>query len=223
MRHADHGDVLLRELDHNVQNLLDHLGVECRGRLVKQDDGLLGAQGAGDGDTLLLTAREVLRILTGLMCHTDALERGDGDLGRLLLALLLQLDGRERQVAEHRHVGVQVELLKHHGAVLASHLQVILLGKRRAVDNDLARRGLLKIIDAADERRLTRTGRPDHYELLAALDGEVDIFEHMQVAKVLVEMLDLDHVCHECPFPALIRIALLYGKNHVSAVHAASP
>lgn len=75
------------------------------------------------------------------MRHANALERGDGDLGRLLLALLLQLDGRERQVAQHRHVGIQVELLKHHGAILASHLQVILFGERRTVDDDLARCG----------------------------------------------------------------------------------
>lgn len=135
----------------------------------------------------------------------------------------MQLDGRERQVAQHSHVGIQVELLKHHGAILASHLQVILFGERRTVDDDLARRGLLQIIDATDERRLTRTGRPDHYELLTALDGEIDIFEHMQVAKVLVEMLDLDHVCHECPFPAFTRVALLYGKNHVSAAHTTFP
>ena len=223
MRHADHGDVLLRELNHNVQDFLDHLGVERRGRLVKQDDGLLGAQGASDGDALLLTTREILRVLAGLMRHPDALERGDGDLGRLLLALLLQLDGRERQITQHRHVGIQVELLKHHGAILASHLQVILFGERRTVDDDLARRGLLQIIDATDERRLTRAGRPDHYELLAALDGEIDIFEHMQVAKVLVEMLDLDHVCHECPFPAFTRVELLYGKNYVSAAHTTFP
>lgn len=100
---------------------------------------------------------------------------------------------------------------------------MILLGERRTVDDDLARRGLLKIIDATDERRLTRAGRPDHYELLAAFDGEIDIFEHMQVAKVLVEMLDLDHVCHECPFPAFTRVALLYGKNDVSAAHTTFP
>ena len=79
VRHADHGgDVLLRELNHNVQDFLDHLRVERRGRFVKQDDGLLSAQGTGDGDALLLTTREILRILAGLMCHADALERGDG-------------------------------------------------------------------------------------------------------------------------------------------------
>ena len=66
VRHADHGNVLLRELNHNVQNLLDHLGVEREVGVVKQDDGLLGAQGTGDGDALLLTAREILRILAGL-------------------------------------------------------------------------------------------------------------------------------------------------------------
>lgn len=83
----------LRELNHNVQDFLDHLEVERRSRLVKQDDGLLGAQGTGDGDALLLTTREILRILAGLMRHADALECGDGDLGRLLLALLCSLMG----------------------------------------------------------------------------------------------------------------------------------
>ena len=52
-------------------------------------------------------------------------------------------------------LGYRLNCWKHHGAILASHLQVILLGERRTVDDDLARRGLLKIIDATDERRLT--------------------------------------------------------------------
>ncbi len=174
MRHADHGDVLLCELDHDVEDLLDHLGIESGGRLVEQDDRLLGAQRAGDGDALLLAAGEVLGKLAGLVRQADALERdhgglsrlllglrggrlveqddrllgaqraGDGDalllaagevlgklaglvrqadalerdhggLSRLLLGLLLQLDGCEREVAEHRHIGIQVELLEHHG------------------------------------------------------------------------------------------------------------
>ena len=156
MRDADHSDVFLRELDHNVEHLLDHLGIECGGRLVKEDDGLLGAQGAGDGYALLLATRKVLRILAGLLGKADALECGHGRLGRLFLALLLQLDGSKREVAEHRHVGIEVELLEHHGAVLASHLQVVLLGERRAVDDNLTRRGLLEVIHATDESRLTR-------------------------------------------------------------------
>ena len=90
VRHADHGDVLLRELDHDVEHLLDHLGVKCRGGLIEQDDGLLGTQGAGDGDALLLAAGEVLRVLPCLVGEAHALESRHGGGVRLLLGFLLR-------------------------------------------------------------------------------------------------------------------------------------
>ncbi len=57
VRHADHGDVLLRELNHNVQYLLDHLGVERRGRLGKAQDVGRHGERTRDSDALLLTGR----------------------------------------------------------------------------------------------------------------------------------------------------------------------
>ena len=53
----------------------------------------------------LLAAGEVLGKLAGLVRQADALERDHGGLSRLLLGLLLQLDGCEREVAQHRHMG----------------------------------------------------------------------------------------------------------------------
>jgi len=65
-----------------------------------------------------------------------------------------------------------------------------------AVDGHGAARGLLKVVDAADERRLARPGGADDDELLAGGDGKVDVLEDVDVAEVLVQVLDLDHVCH---------------------------
>ena len=85
-----HGDAGVGQLFHQLKHFAHHLGVEGAGRLIEEDDVRVHRQRPGDGDALLLTTREILRILAGLMCHADALERSDGDLGRLLLALLLQ-------------------------------------------------------------------------------------------------------------------------------------
>ena len=38
VRDAEHGHAVVGELDHDVQHFLDHLGVECRCRLVEQHD-----------------------------------------------------------------------------------------------------------------------------------------------------------------------------------------
>ena len=53
----------LRQLDHHVEHLADHLGVERRGRLVEQHHDRVHAQRAGDRDALLLPARQLSREL----------------------------------------------------------------------------------------------------------------------------------------------------------------
>ena len=63
-----------RELDHDVQHLLDHLGIERRGRLVEQHHLRLHAERAGDGDALLLAARELAGIFVRLLGNAHALE-----------------------------------------------------------------------------------------------------------------------------------------------------
>ena len=52
---------------HDVEHLVDHLGVERRGGLVEQHDLGLHGERAGDGHPLLLAAREVGRIVVGLV------------------------------------------------------------------------------------------------------------------------------------------------------------
>ena len=64
---ADHGNVFLGQIHHNVQNFLYHLRVKGGGGLVKENQLLFGTEGAGDGHTLLLSAGEILRITVGLV------------------------------------------------------------------------------------------------------------------------------------------------------------
>jgi hypothetical protein len=85
--------------------------VEVTGRFVRQQDRRLAGDGAGHGDALLLTARELRRQVLGAMRHADALERGVGALaalGRLHAAI----DQRQLDVLEHGEVANQVEALE---------------------------------------------------------------------------------------------------------------
>ncbi len=55
------------EVDHHVEDLLDHLRVQRRGRLVEEHHLGLHREGAGDGDALLLAAGELGGVLVGLL------------------------------------------------------------------------------------------------------------------------------------------------------------
>src|SRR6185295_14136672 len=57
-----HGHAVTGQILHDVQDLVDHLRVERRGRLVEQHHPWLHTQRARDGDALLLAAREHVRI-----------------------------------------------------------------------------------------------------------------------------------------------------------------
>ena len=72
--HADRGAVGVQLLE-EVHHRFAVLRVEVTRRLVGEEDGRLAGDGAGHGDTLLLTAGELCRIVVRAMRHPDALER----------------------------------------------------------------------------------------------------------------------------------------------------
>src|SRR5947207_4562641 len=87
----------------------------------------------------------------------------------------------------------QVEMLKHHADLAADVVDLLEIGgKLDAVDDDPARLMLLEPVDAADQRRLAGTGRPADHDPLAARDIEVDVAEHVKVAKPFVDFRHLD-------------------------------
>jgi hypothetical protein len=64
----------LAEIDHGIENFVDHLRIERRCRLVEQHDLGVHAQRARDRYTLLLAARELGRVFFRLLRNADPLE-----------------------------------------------------------------------------------------------------------------------------------------------------
>ena len=153
----DHGHTVFRESDHDVEHLVDHLGVERGGRLVEQHD--LGAhgQGAGDRDALLLAAGQGCGELLRLVLHAHALEEGEGLLLGVALRHAPGLDGAEGHVVEDGPVGEEVEGLEDHADVGAQAGEVLpLFREDLAVDADGARVDRLEAVDRAAQGRLAR-------------------------------------------------------------------
>ena len=138
VRDAQHGHAGAGQLDHDVEHLLDHLGIERGRRLVEQHDARVHAQRARDGDALLLAARELAGILV-------APARGSCTRSRYCMAtfsasargIFFTHTGRQAEIVQHGQVRKQVEALEHHadlGADLVDLAQVV--GELDAVDDD---------------------------------------------------------------------------------------
>ena len=116
-----------------------------------------------------------------------------GETLGFLLVHVAHLDGREGNVFKDRLVGEQVERLEHH-ADFGAQLRELsaLLGQRLAVDADVARLDGLQAVDGAAHRRLAGAGRPHDDEHFALVDGQVDVFQYVEVAEVLFHVSQFD-------------------------------
>ena len=134
----------------------------------------------------------------------DPLQQRPGPLVHLLLRLPLHPQRRLHHVAERGHVREQVEVLEDHPDVdallgdlgLAQLVELVAalpVADQHAVHPQPAGVDLLQVVDAAQERRLARAGRPDDAHHLAALDRQVDALEHLEPAEALVHALGQHH------------------------------
>ena len=194
MGNDDHGGAFFRELLHNIQNLSDHLGVESGRRLVKEHHIGLHAQGAHDGDTLLLSAGELRGISIGAVCETYALQK----LHRLgvgfFLALFQQLLRTDGHVAQDGHIREEVEVLEHHAHLLAVLVDVnVRLGDIDSLEEDLARGWELEKIERAKEGGFAGAGGADDDDDLTAADLHAHAVEGVDgtFLKVLLQVVDL--------------------------------
>ena len=137
-----------------------------------------------DRDPLLLAAGEPVRILPGLVGQAEPLQQlaglrvGDGPVGAQ------DPGGRERHVAQHRHVREQVERLEHDADPPADGVEV--RARRRdllAAQEDPAGVDLLERVDAAQHRRLPGPRRTDQADHLVRRHVEVDPAEHLEIAR----------------------------------------
>ena len=139
VRDDDHRHALLGQTDHDLEHLVDHLGVQrARGLVKKHGLGLHGKRTC-DGYTLLLAARELCGHLIGLLGNAHAAQQVHGALTSLVLGHAQHIDRSQHDVLQYGHMCKQVELLKYH-AQLGTHAGKILafLWQGLALDEDLA-------------------------------------------------------------------------------------
>ena len=171
-----HGHAVVGQILHDLQHLANHFGVQGRGGLVKQHHIRLHAQGAGDGDTLLLTAGQLLRIGVGTVGQTDHIQKAAGSGFGLGLLDALGVHGCERQVLEHRHVGEQVKVLEHHAHPLAVQVDVhLFVGNVHVFKVDGTVGGLFQQVEGAQHGGFARAGGAydDHHFALLDLQRAV--------------------------------------------------
>ena len=152
VRHAQHGDALMRQLFHDVEDFIDHFRVERGGGLIKQHDLGCQAQGAGNGHALLLAARQLQGVLAGLFGDLHPLQLLHGALFGFFFGNTAHPHGRECEVFQNGEVREQVELLKHHAHAFAYGVDCLdVVTEFGAVHHQLAFLVLLKPVDTADQ------------------------------------------------------------------------
>ena len=119
MGNNEHGDTRICQPPHNRENLTDDFRIQGGGGFVKEHDFRLHAQRAGNGDALLLAAREAAGIRILLVQKTNASQQLQRFLARLARVGFFDVDGAAGDVVHNVHVGKEIERLKHH-ADLAS-------------------------------------------------------------------------------------------------------
>ena len=144
-----HGHAFLGKRLHKVENLANHLGVECGGRLVKKNNRGIHCKGTNDGNSLLLTARESSRICIRLILKADSFKKlhspciflcdnlrfSHKSLGAFTLAehtkyLLLthiakgNVDWRKSDILNNSLIVEEIKLLEYHSHTLSVDIDI---------------------------------------------------------------------------------------------------
>ena len=176
LRVGDHhdGGALLVQLGEQIHHLLAVLGIKVASRLVGEDELGVGDHGAGDGDALLLSARELLREVLGAVGDGHSLHHGRDPL--------LALRGADVQVAQRQlyvFIDVQlvdeVEALEHEADVALAELGALLLLQAADLLSEQligALGGIIQEAEDVEQRGFAAARRPHDGDELAIVDGE---------------------------------------------------
>src|SRR5688572_16551424 len=191
VRNHQDGDPGLVELDEEFHDLERALGIEVAGRLVGEQDFGIGHQRAGDGDALLLAARQLGRRVVGPRHEADPVERLERRLAPRGLAFAA-IDQRQLDVLHRAGPREQVETLEHEAEILAPQQRALVAGERLdfgAEETKHPRSGHVEAAEDVHRGRLARARRAHDRDEVAALDGDVDPFQRLEGAGALAEGL----------------------------------
>ena len=221
VRHDHHRLSALGEVADDRLHLPHHRGIEGARRLVKQNHVRVHGQRAGDGDTLLLPAGELIGILQLTAGKPHPSQERHAGVIRLLLRFFEDVHRREHQIFDDRQVPEQVERLEHHPHPPTGQRQIVFRsGNVDAVEQNLPFRRTIQHVDTADQRRFSGAGRADDRDHVAVVYDRVHVRERRGVFVFLFEMYKLDHLV-SAPFRmssrerlrGSMRISILFTKN----------
>src|SRR6185369_13955076 len=173
--HADRGPFLV-QLFQQLHHRLGVPRVKVAGRLVGEQDRRLAHHRAGHRDALLLTARELRRVVLHPVRHADPLQ----GLLHALLALLRRhaaIGQRQLDVLVHRQVADQVERLEDETDLLVPDPRPLRERQGRdllRVQHVLAVRRRVQKAEDRQQCRLAAAGRAGDRHVLAVADLQVD-------------------------------------------------
>jgi hypothetical protein len=149
-------------------------GVQGSERLVQEDEGGIGGEGAGEGHALALAPGELAGIAIGVGVRTEADQLQH--LARPLpatVAVPAEEAGDELDVALHPPVGDQAAVLRH-VADPAAQDDGIEVRRRLPLDPHGSRRGLDHPVEGAEQGGLPRPALADQRHRLPRQDGQRD-------------------------------------------------
>ena len=223
----------------NLQDFRCRITVEVAGRFVGENQRGIADDGASDGYTLLLSARQLLGQVMDAILKSHELERGH----HVIAALLRRHPGQQQRqldILKRRQHRNQVESLKNIADVSVAPLGGLPIVQAKNVfthHQQFAGTGAVNGCDHVQQGGLARSGRPHQRQELAAGDVDGDVVERGHFKSVALENLayraGLDDLAahgrlcrwcccgtHDCP---LIRIFCPSFKSAGPAVITFSP
>jgi hypothetical protein len=189
--HGGDGELTLQRGDLGA-HLHAQLRVEVRQRLVHEERGRLAHDRPAHRHALTLAAGELARLAVEVLLELEDRCRLADARVDLVLGDLGQLE-RESDVVVHRHVRVQRVVLEHHGDVAVLGLDVV---DDSVTDLHRAAADRLEPGDHPQRRRLATARRPDQDEELLVGDLQIEVVNRVESVVVdLVDAFELDS-CH---------------------------
>src|SRR5271155_3157675 len=204
----DDGVAVGVELVEEGHDLVAGLGVEVAGGLVGEDDGGAIDEGAGDGNTLLFAAGELIGAVIEAALDAEDVGEMVKELAveglRAVAAEVGDVVG-DLDVAERGERGQQVEALEDEADAGATHFGAVgvgELGEVGAFDGDGSGAGSGEAAENVEEGRLAGAGGSDDGDELARVHGEADVAEglYFELAGAIgfSDVLGEDDRCHYC-------------------------
>jgi hypothetical protein len=197
--------------------MLAQIGVEIRKRFVEQHESRRPDDRPGEGDTLLLSARQFVRVARALVREPDAVERlRDESRG---VARSSAPPERIADVLPNGHVGPQCVILEHHRqpAPLGRYVDAMVVDDCRS-ESDAAGIQSLDAGDRPQQGGLSRPGWTEQHGERPGPDVEVDALQCLDRSIALGRAPDADAVAARRAFPGCSS-----GADRFDGAHRAPP